>query len=88
MARRKQTPVPAVPAEVLPFLTAIREDPEDDTPRLVLADWLMEHGGRAESARGEFLRARVLLSRMEEDDPQRPPLERRAEALQDRHERA
>jgi uncharacterized protein (TIGR02996 family) len=26
------------------FLTAIREAPDDDTPRLVYADWLDDHG--------------------------------------------
>jgi uncharacterized protein (TIGR02996 family) len=29
------------------FLRAIHEAPEDDTPRLVDADWLEEHGGPA-----------------------------------------
>jgi uncharacterized protein (TIGR02996 family) len=38
------------------FLQAIRDDPDDDAPRLVLAGWLEEHGGRAGAARAEFLR--------------------------------
>ena len=29
------------------FLQAIREAPEDDTPRLVYSDWLDEHGDPA-----------------------------------------
>jgi uncharacterized protein (TIGR02996 family) len=27
------------------FLRAIEESPGDDTPRLIYADWLEEHGG-------------------------------------------
>jgi hypothetical protein len=27
-------------AELLAFLQAIKEQPEDDTPRLILADWV------------------------------------------------
>jgi uncharacterized protein (TIGR02996 family) len=30
--------------EVLAFLEDIKEHPDDDTPRLVLADWLEDHG--------------------------------------------
>jgi uncharacterized protein (TIGR02996 family) len=43
---------------VLAFLQAIKEEPEDDIPRLVLADWLEEHG----EPRGELLRLQVKLS--------------------------
>ena len=38
--------------EVLAFLADCKENPMDDTPRLVLADWLEEQG----DPRGEFLR--------------------------------
>lgn len=37
------------------FLWAILEDPFDDTPRLVYADWLEEYGG--DPLRAEFIRA-------------------------------
>lgn len=30
--------------EVLAFLQDIKEHPEDDTPRLILADWLQDYG--------------------------------------------
>jgi uncharacterized protein (TIGR02996 family) len=43
---------------VLAFLNAIKEQPEDDTPRLILADWLEEHG----DPRGELLRLQVNLA--------------------------
>jgi uncharacterized protein (TIGR02996 family) len=39
------------------FLQAIVENPDDDTPRLVYADWLDEHG---DPARTEFIRRRLL----------------------------
>src|SRR4051812_5771442 len=58
MAKRKAATTPPPPRpEVMAFHDAIRDDPEDDTPRLVLADWLEEHGrDEADSARARFLR--------------------------------
>jgi uncharacterized protein (TIGR02996 family) len=45
-------------SEEAPFLRALREEPDDDTARLVYADWLEERG----DPRGEYLRlwCRVL----------------------------
>jgi uncharacterized protein (TIGR02996 family) len=48
------------------FLQAILESPDDDTPRLVYADWLDEHG---DAARGEFIRVQCELAQSNEDDP-------------------
>jgi uncharacterized protein (TIGR02996 family) len=42
--------------EVLAFLRDIKANPDDDTPRLILADWLQEHGDEAAAARGEMIR--------------------------------
>jgi uncharacterized protein (TIGR02996 family) len=49
---------------------AVLADPHDDTPRLVLADWLDEHAdalppaaGRAARARAEFVRVQCALAR-------------------------
>jgi uncharacterized protein (TIGR02996 family) len=42
------------------LLAAIREHPEEDTPRLVYADWLDEHG---EAERAGFIRAQCELAR-------------------------
>src|SRR5262245_60193011 len=64
------------------FLTAITANPQDDTPRLVFADWLEEHG---ESDRAVFIRLGCQLAKMEEDDPQYPVLGRRLSALQRQH---
>lgn len=44
------------------FIQAICENPKDDTPRLMYADWLDEHG---ESERAEFIRVGCELSIME-----------------------
>ncbi len=41
------------------FLQAIAAAPDDDTPRLVYADWLDEHGN---AARAEFIRTQVRLA--------------------------
>jgi uncharacterized protein (TIGR02996 family) len=44
------------------FLDTILKDPDDDTPRLVYADWLEEHGGPAGAARAEFIRVQCRLA--------------------------
>jgi uncharacterized protein (TIGR02996 family) len=53
------------------FREAILEDPDDDTPRLVYADWLQEHG---DSERGEFIRVQVELARLPPGDERRSGL--------------
>ena len=55
---RSQGPTSAPRPEVLAFLQAIKEQPADDLPRLVLADWLEEHG----DPRGELVRQQVMLA--------------------------
>jgi uncharacterized protein (TIGR02996 family) len=60
------------------FLQAIIDTPDDDTPRLVYADWLDEHG---EPERAEFIRVQVGLARLPEDDPLRQGLAAREEKL-------
>src|SRR5262245_12265555 len=59
---------------VLGLLEDIKSHPEDG-PRLILADWLDEHG---EPGRAEFIRAQVELARREADDPERAALAARA----------
>jgi uncharacterized protein (TIGR02996 family) len=46
------------------FLRAICEVPNDDSPRLIYADWLDEHGY---SAQAEFIRTEVKIARTSED---------------------
>jgi uncharacterized protein (TIGR02996 family) len=54
------------------FLRAIKEEPLDDGPRLIFADWLEENG---QPERAQFLRLQVELARRPGDDPERPGLE-------------
>jgi len=56
-----------------PFLTAILEQPDDDTARLVCADWLEERG----DPRAEFIRVQCTLARLPAGDDRRPQLEAR-----------
>jgi uncharacterized protein (TIGR02996 family) len=63
--------------EMRSFFRAIKENPDDDTPRLIFADWLQERGDAATSARGEFLRLNVLRHRLSYDDPHHDVLKRR-----------
>lgn len=53
------------------LLRAILDDPEDDAPRLVYADWLEERG---DMARAAFIRAQIQLTRLPPDDPDRDRL--------------
>lgn len=61
------------------FLRAICENPDDDTPRLVFADWLQEHG---EDERAEFIRLQCEAARLATDDIRRELLTRRFAAIQ------
>jgi uncharacterized protein (TIGR02996 family) len=56
------------------FLDAIGENPEDDGPRLVYADWLDDHG---QPHRAELIRLQCRLALLEEHDPERLRLEQR-----------
>ena len=41
------------------LMRAILDQPDDDTPRLVYADWLDEQGNAEQKARAEFIRSQV-----------------------------
>jgi uncharacterized protein (TIGR02996 family) len=60
------------------LLRAVCANPDDDTPRLMFADWLQEHG---EEDRAEFIRAQVVLAR----GTAHPGLKVREQALLDAH---
>jgi uncharacterized protein (TIGR02996 family) len=60
------------------FQQAILESPDDDTPRLVYADYLDEHGN---PDRAEFIRAQVALASVPPDDPRREQLQDRERKL-------
>jgi uncharacterized protein (TIGR02996 family) len=65
------------------LLRAIRDMPDEDTPRLVYADYLEEEGF---SARAEFIRVQVELARLPEWDARRNALEDRQHELLAEHE--
>src|SRR5436190_22574949 len=71
--------------ELLALLAAAKAEPEDDTPKLVLADWLQEQDHEADRARGEFLRTLVRFERLPHDDPERSTLHQRFADLWQRH---
>jgi uncharacterized protein (TIGR02996 family) len=51
------------------FLADVRENPEDDTPRLILADWLDEYGGPADQARADLIRTQIEKARLPPGHP-------------------
>jgi uncharacterized protein (TIGR02996 family) len=65
------------------FLQAIIEQPDDDTPRLIYADWLDEHG---DPDRAEFIRVQCELACLPEGDARRAGLKLRERALLALHE--
>jgi uncharacterized protein (TIGR02996 family) len=71
------------------LLAAIIADPDEDTPRLVFADWLQENG---DADRGEFIRVEIELARTppteEADERRRKVLFGRRAALLKRHKAA
>src|SRR5688572_19054059 len=64
------------------FLRAILENPDDDTPRLIYADWLDDNG---DPTRAEFIRLQCDLARLDETDPRRGALEARCRELEYDH---
>jgi uncharacterized protein (TIGR02996 family) len=56
------------------FLQAIADDPDDDAPRLIFADWLQEQD-EASRRRAEFIRVQYALRALNPDDPCRVQLE-------------
>lgn len=75
---------PASPAVAdSPMLADVIAAPDDDAPRLVLADWLMERG----DPRGEFIAAQVRLASRAIFRSQRLDLRARAGKLLKRHRR-
>jgi uncharacterized protein (TIGR02996 family) len=66
-----------------PFLKALLADPDDDTLRLAMADWLDEND---QPARAEFVKVQIALARGVEDRARRRKLEVRQRDLLLAHE--
>src|SRR5262249_47609211 len=60
------------------FLDDILTHPEDDTPRLIYADWLHDHG---DPDRAEFIRLQIERASLDEDDLRQDDLARRERRL-------
>jgi uncharacterized protein (TIGR02996 family) len=67
------------------FMDAIRESPDDDTPRLMFADWLDERG---ECERAEFIRVQCELAILPINSPRHSHLSARQTELLKGHETA
>ena len=65
------------------FLQAIINDPDDDVPRLIFADWLEEHENQE---RAEFIRLQVERVRDPSGDASRPTLIEGERQLLGRHQ--
>jgi uncharacterized protein (TIGR02996 family) len=65
------------------FLQAINDSPDDDTPRLICADWLDDHG---DPDRAEFIRTQCQLARLPEDAPETVRLRKRERELLNEHQ--
>jgi len=65
------------------FMNSIIDDPDDDLPRLIYADWLEEQG----NPRGEFIRLQCAMAELPWYDPGQKALEFRANQLRKKHQR-
>ncbi|MBX9580984.1 MAG: TIGR02996 domain-containing protein [Gemmataceae bacterium] len=70
--------MPDLPADQRALLAAVVATPDDDTPRLVYADWLDDHGDPVQAG---YIRESVRLARLPANDPGRPGLEKRLTAV-------
>src|SRR5262245_11077458 len=64
------------------FMDDICANPDDDTPRLVYADWLEQNG---HTERAEFIRMQIAAYRLPKGDPTRRGMEERASELLSRN---
>src|SRR5687768_1673503 len=64
------------------ILRALDENPEDDTPLLVYADWLDENG---DEARAALIRLQCERERLDPDDPRATDLHQREQQIVAEH---
>jgi uncharacterized protein (TIGR02996 family) len=69
------------------FLQDILENPEDDTPRRIYADWMLDHDDPVIAARGEFIHIQCDLAHLPAESPQAAVLLRRQDQLLETHAR-
>src|SRR5262245_18080051 len=76
------------PPELLGLLRACKEEPDDDVPRLILADWLEERNGPTDAERAELIRIHCAIDRTPTDLERRGELCARATLLLAMHKAA
>ena len=64
------------------LFAAILANPDDDTPRLILADWLDEHGNKADREQARFIRLECDLARRDPFAPAPQPEAKEADKLE------
>src|SRR5579862_3434909 len=64
------------------FISAIRANPDDDSTRLIYADWLEERG----DLRGRFIRLQIELAQLPSQDSRRAELKDQIKDLLAEHE--
>src|SRR5262245_10520 len=62
--------------EVIDLLQAAKDAADEDAPRLVLADWLEEHGDEVDLARAQYVRLECEAARLPAGDEQAALLKR------------
>src|ERR1700733_7843414 len=67
MPRRPSWPAPR--PELVSLLQTAKQPAEDATTRLIVADWLEEHGGPDDLARAAFIRLQMRVAGLGETDP-------------------
>lgn len=80
--------VPPVRRELMQLLSAARSATLDDAPRLVLADWLEEHGDDSDRDRATFIRLQCEHARKDAVGRRKRDLTAQESALLDRHRTA
>jgi uncharacterized protein (TIGR02996 family) len=68
------------------LMAAILAHPDEDTPRLALADWLQEHGDKHDQARAEFIRLQCQMEKASGEA--REKLFNAANAIEHKHRKA
>ena len=82
---RKSSVLPPVSPDLDGLLRACQDAPDDDAPRLVLADWLEERGGPNDDVFAELIRVQCRRARLKEQTPEHKALVSREQELLGRH---
>jgi uncharacterized protein (TIGR02996 family) len=67
------------------LLKVIAANPDEDTPRLIYADWLDEHGDENDRARAQFIRDQIEYTHTHPAEPRFGVIVRRAYELEQQH---